>query len=63
LAVSDFLTAVGLVLVLEGLLYGGLPGLVKRMAADVIHIPEGVMRVVGLSVMAFGVFVVWLVRG
>ena len=60
---SDFLTAVGLVLVLEGLLYGGLPGLVKRMAADVIHIPEGVMRVVGLSVMAFGVFVVWLVRG
>jgi len=61
--VSDFLAALGLVLVLEGLLYGGLPGLVKRMAADVIHIPESVMRVVGLSVMALGVFIVWLVRG
>jgi uncharacterized protein YjeT (DUF2065 family) len=61
--VSDFLAALGVVLVLEGLLYGGLPGLVKRMAADVIHIPESVMRVVGLSVMALGVFIVWLVRG
>lgn len=60
---SDFLAALGLVLVLEGLLYGGLPGLVKRMAADVVHIPDSVMRVVGLSVMALGVFVVWLVRG
>lgn len=60
---SDFLAALGLVLVLEGLLYGGLPGLVKRMAADIIHIPESVMRVVGLSVMALGVFIVWLVRG
>jgi len=61
--VSDFLAALGLVLVLEGLLYGGLPGLVKRMAADVIHLPEGLMRIVGLSVMALGVFIVWLVRG
>ncbi len=60
---SDFLAALGLVLVLEGLLYGGLPGLVKRMAADIIHIPESVMRVGGLSVMALGVFIIWLVRG
>lgn len=59
---SDFLAALGLVLVLEGLLYGGLPGLVKRMAADIVHVPENVMRVVGLAVMAAGVFIVWLVR-
>jgi len=60
---NDFLSALGLMLVLEGLLYGGLPGLVKRMAADIVHVPEGVMRVIGLMVMAFGVFIVWLVRG
>ncbi|GGA53005.1 hypothetical protein GCM10011385_02990 [Nitratireductor aestuarii] len=60
---NDFLSALGLMLVLEGLLYGGLPGLVKRMAADIMHVPEGVMRVIGLMVMAFGVFIVWLVRG
>jgi len=28
-----------------------------------VHVPEGVMRVIGLMVMAFGVFIVWLVRG
>ncbi|GAA4523752.1 DUF2065 domain-containing protein [Chelativorans composti] len=60
---NDFLTAVGLVLVLEGLLYGGLPGLVKRMAIDILRMPENVMRYVGLTVMALGVFIVWLVRG
>jgi uncharacterized protein len=63
MAVSDFLAALGLVLVFEGLLYGGLPRLAKRMAADVIDMPEGLMRVIGLTVMAVGVFIVWLVRG
>lgn len=61
--VSDFLAALGLVLVFEGLLYGGLPRLVKRMAADVVDMPESVMRGVGLAVMAAGVLIVWLVRG
>lgn len=60
---SDFIVALGLVLVLEGLLYGGLPGVVKRMAADIVHIPDGVMRVVGLTAMVIGVVLVWLVRG
>lgn len=60
---NDFLSALGLMLVLEGLLYGGLPGLVKKMAADIVHVPEGIMRVVGLMVMALGVFIVYLVRG
>lgn len=62
-AVSDFLAALGLVLVFEGLLYGGLPALAKRMAADVIEMPEPVMRGIGLAVMAGGVLIVWLVRG
>jgi uncharacterized protein YjeT (DUF2065 family) len=63
MAVSDFLAAFSLVLVFEGLLYGGLPRLAKWMAADVIDMPEGLMRVIGLTVMAVGVFIVWLVRG
>ena len=60
---SDFLAALGLVLVFEGLLYGGLPRLARRMAADVVAMPEGMMRILGLAVMAVGVFIVWLVRG
>lgn len=63
MALSDFIAALGLVLVFEGLLYGGLPRLAKRMAADIIEMPESVMRGIGLAVMAVGVFIVWLVRG
>lgn len=60
---SDFLAALGLVLVFEGLLYGGFPHLAKRMARDVIEMPESVMRTIGLTVMVGGVLIVWLVRG
>lgn len=60
---SDFLVALGLVLVIEGVLYGGLPRLAKRLAAEVLSVPDQVLRVVGVAAAAFGVLLVWLVRG
>ena len=42
---SDFLAAVGLVLVIEGLVYGGFPGLAKRLATEVLGTPENVLRI------------------
>lgn len=60
---SDLLVALGLVLVIEGVLYGGLPQLAKRLAADVLSMPEQVLRVAGLVAIAAGVAIVWLVRG
>lgn len=60
---SDFLAALGLVMVLEGLVYGGFPNLAKRLAADVTEMPENRLRTIGLIVIAAGVAVVWLVRG
>jgi uncharacterized protein YjeT (DUF2065 family) len=61
--VDDFFAAIGLVLVIEGLVYGGFPGLAKRLGAEVQTMPENTLRVGGLVAIAFGVFVVWLVRG
>ncbi|TYR32409.1 DUF2065 family protein [Mesorhizobium microcysteis] len=60
---SDLLVALGLVLVIEGVLYGGLPQLARRLAADVLSMPEQVLRVAGLVAIAAGVAIVWLVRG
>lgn len=60
---SDFLAAIGLVLVVEGLVYGGFPGLAKRLATEVLGMPENVLRVLGLASIAAGVGIVWLVRG
>lgn len=53
----------GLVLVVEGLVYGGFPALAKRLATEVLGMPENVLRVAGLASIAAGVGIVWLVRG
>lgn len=58
----DFLAAMGLVLVVEGLIYGGFPKLAKRLATEVLSLPENTLRIGGLCAIAAGVGVVWLAR-
>jgi uncharacterized protein YjeT (DUF2065 family) len=53
----------GLVLVIEGLIYCGFPGLAKRLATEVLATPENLLRIGGLAAIAIGVGVVWLARG
>jgi uncharacterized protein YjeT (DUF2065 family) len=60
--VQDLLAALGLVLVIEGLIYGGFPGLAKRLAGEVLSMPENALRLAGLAAIAIGVGIVWLVR-
>ncbi len=60
---SDLIVALGLVLVIEGVLYGGLPQLARRLAAEVLAMPEQALRVGGLVAVAVGVLIVWAVRG
>lgn len=60
---SELVIAIGLVFVLEGLIYSLMPGGMKRMAAELPQIPDSTLRVLGLVVMAVGVFLVWLVKG
>ena len=60
---SDFLTAAGLVLVFEGVLYGGFPAAAKRFAAEMSGMNERVLRGAGLAAMVIGLGLVWLARG
>lgn len=59
---DDFLVALGLVLVIEGVLYGGLPNLARRLAAEVLSTPVQALRTGGLIAAAIGVGIIWLVR-
>jgi uncharacterized protein YjeT (DUF2065 family) len=61
--VTDFLAAIGLVLVIEGIVYSGFPGLARKLAAEVLSTPENVLRIGGLVAVAAGVGIVWLIRG
>lgn len=60
---SDFLSAIGLVLVIEGVLYALFPDGMKRMMLLMRDQPEALMRRAGLGAAVLGVVVVWLVRG
>lgn len=60
---SDFLAAVGLALVFERLMYGGFPGAARKLAAEVLQMPDQHLRLIGLVAIALGVGVVWLARG
>ena len=60
---SDFLTALGLLMVFEGVLYGGFPAAAKRLAAEVSGQNESLLRGVGLAAMVIGIAMVWLARG
>ncbi len=60
---SDLLVALGLVAVIEGVLYAAAPTQMKRMLRQVETMSEQAMRVAGLVAMAAGVALVWLARG
>jgi uncharacterized protein YjeT (DUF2065 family) len=59
----DFIVAIGLVLVIEGLLFAAFPEATKRAMASVIETPESSLRTVGVVVAVVGVLVVWFIRG
>jgi len=60
---SDLAVGIGLVLVIEGLLWAAAPGLAMRMLVAAAETPPQTLRVAGISAIALGVVVVWLVRG
>ena len=60
---SDLIVALGLVLVIEGVIYGGLPHLAKRLAAEVLSIPDSTLRIAGIGAAVLGLVIVWAVRG
>ena len=60
---SDLLVALGLVLVIEGLIYAIAPEAMKRMVAQVLALPASSLRIGGLVAAGVGLAVVWAVRG
>jgi uncharacterized protein len=59
---SELVTALGLVLALEGLAYAAAPGAFKRMAAMMQALPEDRLRIFGVAALAVGTGLVWLAR-
>jgi len=62
-AFGDFLTGIGLVLVIEGCLLVLAPNLAKRMVAEILTAAPQVLRLGGIVAVAVGVAIIWAIRG
>lgn len=60
---EDLLTALGLMLVIEGALYALFPEGMQRMIQQVLEASPGLLRGAGLGAAVLGFVVVWLIRG
>jgi uncharacterized protein len=60
---GDFMTALGIAFVMEGMLYALFPGRARAVWQAIAGMPEGTLRMIGLAGAALGVLTVWLVRG
>jgi uncharacterized protein YjeT (DUF2065 family) len=60
---TDLIVAVGLVLVIEGLLWALAPDLGRYLLATAASTPEEHLRKAGWVAVAAGALIVWVIRG
>jgi len=59
----ELISALGLVLVIEGIFYAGFPQAAKAFMRQALEMPDNMFRAAGLLGLAVGLLIVWLVRG
>lgn len=60
---SDLVVALGLVLVIEGLMLAAAPGAVRRAMDTIGQLPDPPLRITGLVGALIGLLIVWIIRG
>jgi uncharacterized protein YjeT (DUF2065 family) len=60
---TDFLAALGLVFVIEGLVFAAFPDAAKRAVAAMTQTSDQGLRFVGIFSAVVGMVMLWLVRG
>ncbi len=59
---TEILTAIALVLVIEGMLPFVRPGRYRQLVAQIVRMSDNQLRVVGLASMIFGILLLFIVR-
>ena len=60
---SDLVVGLGLVLVIEGLLWALVPNLATRLLEAAASVPPNTLRIAGWSSVLTGLALVWIIRG
>jgi len=59
---NDFLVGLGMVFVLEGLLFAAFPGWIRGALKSALASPDAILRAIGLGSSIVGLILIWLVR-
>jgi uncharacterized protein YjeT (DUF2065 family) len=62
IAFADFLIGVGILFVIEGLMFAAAPVWLKSAMKSALATPEPVLRAVGIGSAVAGLILIWLVR-
>jgi uncharacterized protein YjeT (DUF2065 family) len=59
----EIMSALGVVLAVEGALYAAFPGFMRKVLAGLMTQPDRALRFAGMLSLVAGVGIVWMVRG
>ena len=62
IAFSDFLIGVGVLLVIEGLMFAASPTWMRRAMKSAMATPDNILRAVGIGSAVAGLILIWIVR-
>ena len=62
IAFADFLIGLGILFVIEGLMFAAAPTWIKRAMKSALETPDSILRVAGIGSAIVGLILIWLVR-
>jgi uncharacterized protein YjeT (DUF2065 family) len=62
IAFADFLIGVGVLFVIEGLMFAASPTWMRKAMKSAITTPDNLLRAVGIGSAVIGLIVIWVVR-
>lgn len=62
IAFADFLIGLGILFVLEGLLFAASPAWMRRAMQSAMATPDNVLRIVGIGSAVVGLLLIWFIR-
>jgi uncharacterized protein len=62
IAFGDFLIGLGILFVIEGILFAASPAWMRRAMKSALATPDNILRIVGIGSAVVGLVLIWLIR-
>ena len=62
IAFADFLIGVGILFVIEGIMFAASPAWMRRAMKSAMATPDSILRIVGIGSAVAGLVLIWLMR-